>query len=232
MLETARDLLPFVLAGLAPWCANKLVALWKTQARARLCQWACRQTRRAGAGLGSLVRYRILRQETPEARKRRETAEFVARRERRREALRVVCPHVRVQFSEYSKEKIERGESLARVTSLFVACELIRQPTFLIELPSEIANDLHGNLYNVHFCHACDFGPVSRATAEALTESWQRILEDEPSRYREYLDDTARLMDEVDKLNRQEPVALKYRRNGVRSTLTEDEVQRILKGIH
>lgn len=229
MLDAARDLLPFL--PLVVWLARGVIALWKSEGQARLWRWASRRVKRAWSRAGSLVRYRILRRETPEARKRRETAEFVARRERRREALRVVCPHVRVEFSEYSKEKIERGESLVRVKSLFVACELIRQPTFLIELPSEIANDLHGNLYNVHFCHACDFGPVSRATAEALTESWQRILEDEPSRYREYLDDTARLMDEVDKLNRQEPVALKYPRNGVRSTLTKDEVQRILKGI-
>ena len=229
MLDAARDLLPFL--PLVVWLARGVIALWKSEGQARLWRWASRQVKRAWSRAGSLVRYRILRRETPEARKRRETAEFVARRERRREALCVVCPHVRVEFSEYSKEKIARGESLARVTSLFVACELIRQPTFLIDLPSEIANDLHSNLYNVFFCQACDFGPVSRATAEALTESWQRILEDEPSLHREYIDDTARLMDEVDKLNRQEPVALKYPRNGVRSTLTKDEVQRILKGI-
>lgn len=229
MLDSARDLLPFL--PLVVWLARGIIALWKSEGQARLRRWTSRQVKRAWSWAGSLVRYRILRRETPEARKRRETSEFVADRERRREALRVVCPHVHVEFSEYSKEKIARGESLARVKSLFVACELIRQPTFLTGLPSEIANDLHGNLYNVHFCHACDFGPVSRATAEALTESWQRILEDEPSLHREYIDGTARLMDEVDKLNRQEPVALKYPRNGVRSTLTEDEVQRILKGI-
>ena len=46
-----------------------------------------------GLGMrGVVVRYRILRRETPEARKRRETEEFIAYRERRREALRVVMP--------------------------------------------------------------------------------------------------------------------------------------------
>lgn len=229
MLDSARDLLPFL--PLVVWLTRGIIALWKIEGRARLCQWAYRHTRGAVTWMASLVRYRILRRETPEARKRRETAAFVAYRERRREALRVVCPHVRVEFSEYSKEKIARGESLVQVTTLFVACELIRQPTFLVRLSSEIATDLHSNLYNVHFCRACDFGPVSRATDAALAKSWERILEDEPSRYREYFDDTARLIDEVGELNRKEPVARMYRRNGVRSTLTEEEVQRILKGL-
>lgn len=229
MLDSARDLLP--LLPLVVWLTRGIIALWKIEGRARLCQWACRQTRRAGAGLGSLVRYRILRRETPEARKRRETAAFVAYRERRREALRVVCPHVRVEFSEYSKEKIAHGESLAQVTTLFVPCALISRDVLLNVRPLERINDLREDLYNVYFCQACDFGPISRATDEALAKSWERILEDEPSRYREYFDDTARLIDEVGDLNRKEPVVLKYRRNGVRSTLSEDEVQRILKGV-
>lgn len=230
MPESFVDLLPF-LAVLVPWCESKLVALWKTQARARLWRWASRQVKKAWSRAGALVRYRILRRETPDARKRREIAAFVADRERRREALRVVCPHVRVEFSEYSKEKIERGESLVQVTMLFAACELIEQPTFLIRLSSEIATDLHSNLYNVYFCRACDFGPVSMATAEALTKSWQLILENDTEPYRQFFDEVARLTWEVAALNCQEPVAVVYERNRTRSTLTHEEVQRILKGI-
>ena len=230
MPESFVDLLPF-LAVLVPWCESKLVALWKTQARARLWRWASRQVKMAWSRAGSLVRYRILRRETPEARKWRETAAFVAYRERRREALRVICPHVRVEFSEYSKEKIERRESLAQVTTLFVPCGLISLDVLLnVRLAGGI-NDLREDLHNVYFCQACDFGPVSRATDAALAKSWERILEDEPSRYREYFNDTARLIDEVGDLNRKEPVVRRYRDNGVRSTLTGDEVQRILKGI-
>lgn len=229
MLDSARDLLPFL--PLVVWLTRGIIALWKIEGRARLCQWAYRHTRGAVTWMASLVRYRILRRETPEARKRRETAAFVAYRERRREALRVVCPHVRVEFSEYSKEKIERGESLVQVTTLFALCALISRDVLLNVRPVERINDLREDLHNVYFCQACDFGPISRATDEALAKSWERILEDEPSRYREYFDDTARLIGEVGELNRQEPVVLIYRRNRVRSTLTEEEVRRILKGV-
>ncbi len=183
--------------------------------------------------MASFVRYRILRRETPEARKRRETEKFIAYRERRREALRVVCPHVRAVFSEYSKEKVERGEKLAEVTTLFSVCELISHETFLNARRQhrEQMGGIRDNLYNVYFCRACDFGPVSTSTADALAEAWQVILEDEPAPYRQYLDDATRLIAEVTALNFKEPVAVVYPRNMTRSTLSDDEVQRILKGV-
>lgn len=232
MLDTIVDLLPF-LAVLVPWFESKLIALWKTRARARLCEWACRQMRRAWARAASLVRYRILRREAPEARKRRETEEFIAYRERRREALRVVCPHIRVEFSEYSREKIERGEKLVEVTTLFAACELISHGTFLNarRQHGEQMGGLRDNLYNVYFCRVCDFGPVSGETAQALAEAWQTILDNEPAPYRQYLDDATRLIAEVTALNFKEPVAVVYPRNRTRSTLSDDEVRRILKGV-
>ena len=232
MPDNLVGLLPF-LAVLVPWLENKLIALWKTQARSLLFRWARRQMRKAWACMASFVRYRILRRETPEARKRRETEEFIAYRERRREALRVVCPHVRVVFSEYSKEKVERGEKLVEVTTLFEACKLISQETFLTARTQhrEQMEGIRDNLYSVYFCRVCDFGPVSGETAQALAEAWQTILENEPAPYRQYLGDAARLIAEVTALNFKEPVAVVYPRNMTRSTLSDDEVQRILKGV-
>ena len=234
MLESARDLLPYLpyLPVLA-WLARGIVAVWKTQARSILFQWARRQLRKAWACVASFVRYRILRRETPEARKRRETEEFIAYRERRREALRVVCPHIHVKFSDYSKERIERGERLVEVTTLFSVCELISHETFLSTRMQhrEQTGGIRDNLYNVYFCRACDFGPVSTSTVDALAEAWQVILENEPAPHRQYLDDATRLIAEVTALNFKEPVAVVYPRNMTRSTLSDDEVQRILKGV-
>ena len=229
MLDSARDLLPFL--PLVVWLARGIIALWKSEGQARLRRWTSRQVKRAWSWAGSLVRHRILRRETPEARKRRETAEFVAYRERRREALRVVCPHVRVEFSEYSKEKIERGERIVYVMTLFTACELISQGVFLNARLAEGINDLRDDVYNVYFCRVCDFGPVSGRTVLAVAKAWQFILENDTEPYRQFFDEVARLIREVTALNFQEPVALAYERNMTRSTLTDEEVQRILKGI-
>ena len=234
MLESARDLLPYLpYLPLLAWLTRGIVAAWKTQARSLLFRWARRQMRKAWACVASFVRYRILQRETPEARKRRETEKFIAYRERRREALRVVCPHIRVVFSEYSKERVERGEKLVEVTTLFEACKLIDRGVYLNSgvLPLGQRGGIHDKLYNVYFCRVCDFGPVSGETAQALAEAWQTILENEPAPYRQYLDDATRLIAEVTALNFKEPVAVVYPRNMTRSTLSDDEVQRILKGV-
>lgn len=234
MLESARDLLPYLpYLPLLAWLARGIVAAWKTQARSLLFRWARRQMRKAWACVAPFVRYRILRRETPEARKRRETEKFIAYRERRREALRVVCPHVRVVFSEYSKERVERGEKLVEVTTLFEACKLISQETFLTARTQhrEQMEGIRDNLYSVYFCRACDFGPVSTSTVDALAEAWQVILENEPAPHRQYLDDAARLVAEVAELNQREPVSTVDARNMTRSTLTRDELRRILKGV-